>query len=135
MIHKHRSENKKMKRLLILFWGFCLVWLFLTLITPDVKHLGCGYVFLGETKIIYNRKTNCEVGPYVKDYKYDKNYIIVMQKKPQHQNVIYKPVEYPSSSDSIYFYVIEKRTDTVFGPLDSITFNDCISKLQVDLAF
>lgn len=133
MMQKHK--NKKINQLLKFFLGLCLVWLFLTLIIPDVKHLGGGYVFLGEAKIIYNRKTNCELGPYVEDYKYDKNYIIVMQKMPQYQNVIYNSVEYPGSSDDIFFYVIEKQTDTVLGPLDSIMFNDCISKLQIDLVF
>ncbi len=129
------NRNKKMNPLLKLFLGLSLVYFFLTFIMPDVRHLGGGYIFLGETKIIYNRKTNCEVGPYVEDYKYDRNYIIVMQKRPQYQNVIYNSVEYPGCSDSIFFYVIEKQTDTVLGPLDSTMFNDCISKLQIDLAF
>ena len=47
-----------MNPLLKLFLGLSLVYFFLTFIMPDVRHLGGGYIFLGETKIIYNRKTN-----------------------------------------------------------------------------
>lgn len=133
MMLKYR--NKKISYLLKFFLGLCLVWLLLTFIIPDVKQLGGGYVFLGETKIIYNRKTNYEVGPCVEDYKYNRNYIIVKQKVPQYKNVIYNSVEYPESLDSVFFYVIEKHSNIVLGPLDSIMFNDCISKLQVGLVF
>ena len=126
-------KNGLIKFLLVV--GF-IIYLFLTLIMPDAKYLGKGYVYLEETKIIYNkRKPGCGIMPYVLDYKFNSKHIIVMQKRPQIPNVIYNQLEYPNRLDSVFFYVIEKSTNAMYGPCDSMMFNDCIRKLQVDLTF
>lgn len=121
-----------LKKILI---GICLIYLVLTFIMPDAKYLGNGYVFLVETGIIYKPKTAYGIDPYVIDYKFNRHHIIAMQKVPKYQNDIYNRVEYPNQSDSVFFYVIEKRTDTILGPFDSTMFMDCIKTLQIDLAF
>ena len=131
MIHM----NKKAKYLKIILLVIGTIYLLLTFIMPDVKFLGKGYVYHGDARIIYKPKTSYSIEPSVIDYKFNRNYIIIMQKLPKYQNVIYKQVDYPDSSDSVYFYVIEKQTDLIFGPFDSIMFNDCIEKHQVGLTF
>lgn len=126
--------NKKAKFLIISTIGI-IIYLIITLIIPDAKYLGKGYFFLEETKIIYKPKTSYGIDPYVIDYKFNSDYIIIMQKVPKYQNIIYDQVEYPNNSDSVFFYVIEKQTDMKFGPFDSIMFNDYIKKYQVSLSF
>ena len=99
----------------------CLFLFFSQMCDTDSKNLGNGFVYNAEHKHILG---NIDIPPAVVSFDYDKNYIIAKQEPVQFHNAIYDKKEYiyPQGRDAIYYWLILKEDQKVFGPLDSIQF-------------
>lgn len=112
-----------------------IIYVIATLIMPSTENLGEGYVFDSEAQIIYSTNTNISINPYIVDYKYNQQYIIVKQQLPKYNNVIYNEVIYPNNIDSVFYYVINKQKHLMQGPLDATSFENYIRNMKIELFF
>ena len=70
--------------------------------------------------IIKHQPNRKDIPPIVMDYKYDNDYILVKQKPKIPLEQIYydyNEIIYPSGLDTTYYWIIEKKTGEVMGPL------------------
>jgi hypothetical protein len=97
----------------------------------DSKNLGNDFVYNAEHKHILGK---IDIPPTVVSFDYDKHFIIAKQKPTQFHNVIYDKMEYvyPLGRNTIYYWLIIKKEQKVFGPLDSISFQKL--KMQYNVA-
>lgn len=112
-----------------------IIYVIATFIMPSTENLGEGYVFDSEAQIIYSTNTNISINPYIVDYKYNQQYIIVKQQLPKYNNVIYNEVIYPNNIDSVFYYVINKQKHLMQGPLDATSFENYIRNMKIELFF
>lgn len=107
-----------------LFWISCLaliaiIWV---IVTPDVEELGKGYIYDAGRKDILGK---VDIPPSVVDFYYDKRFIVAIQKwdgtpvnglydlGADHKDVHRK---FKQGQDSTFFWIIDKKNDTIFGP-------------------
>lgn len=100
---------------------FC-IFLFLTLMfDTGSENLGNGFVYNSENKHITG---NVDIPPTIISYDYDKHFIIVKQKPKEYNEAIYDKMEYiyPLGRDTVYYWLIIKQEQKVFGALDYDSF-------------
>lgn len=106
----------------------------------DVE-MGGGYVYHEDIKAILSETNNQEIPSVVESYSYNDNYIIAKQKPSVYADVIYTYSDsfsgnrYALGLDTSYFWIIQKETGDVFGPLLKTEFEHICDSLHVKLEF
>jgi hypothetical protein len=122
-----------MKILKIVFGVFLLlcIFLFFTLMCDtDSKNLGVGFIYNVEHKHIIGK---IDIPPTIISYDYDKHFIIVKQKPKEFNEAIYDKMEYmyPLGRDTVYYWLIIKKEQKVFGALDYNSFQKLKKEYKV----
>jgi hypothetical protein len=113
---KISHRNKKMR--IIIFILICVTYIsLLFLYNPDDENLGEGFIYNAERKDILG---TVDIPPYVLSFAYDKKNIIAKQKPKKYNEAIYDKREYnyPLGRDTIYYWLIIKKEQKIFGPLN-----------------
>ncbi len=114
----------------------CLFCLICNACSDYSKNLGEGYTYAHEgtgTNCIFHEypTSGGEIPPDVISYAYDKNFIVAKQ-KPNEFNCAYeKEISYPLGRDTIYYWLIIKQEQKVFGALDYDSFLQLKKKYKV----
>ena len=123
-----------MSRIFSIFFFF----IFTLYACTDGRDLGSGYVYNYGNHYLFAPRDGIEIPQHVLEYKFDKNFIIVRQScmggppdMPPH--VFYERIPY--RTDSITFWLIDKRTNYNSGPLDTISFAHLCHEKGVTLMF
>jgi hypothetical protein len=87
----------------------------------DSKNLGCDFIYSSEHKHITGK---IDIPPTIISYDYDKHFIIAKQKPKEFDEAIYDKMKYvyPLGRDTVYYWLIVKQEQKVFGPLDYDSF-------------
>lgn len=102
-----------------------LLFLILTLFFDNNEiYLGNGYAYNYGNKMIYS---NTNLPQYVIDFDYNSNFIIVKQKPKLYDDAWTDSIGYNYSlgRENIYYWIIDKNTHKVLGPL---TLQEYIAK-------
>lgn len=102
------------------------------------EDLGNDYVLDWDQNIILSTKAPVHIDRNVLDYNYDSKYIIAKQRLKKGDEGLIDYTIYPKSEnfmDSTYFYLIDKEEDVLYGPLDSITFNNLLKEKNIIMPF
>lgn len=113
--------NRNTKSILLVILIFVLFLFFSQMCDTDSKKLGSGFVYSAEHKDIRGK---IDVPPNILSYDYDKKFIIAKQKPKEHDEAIYDKMEYryPLGRDTVYYWLIIKKEQKVFGALDYDSF-------------
>ena len=100
---------------------FCLFLIFYIKCDTDSKNLGSGFVYNDKHKHITGK---IDIPPTIISYNYDKCFIVAKQKPKEFDEAIYDKKEYvyPLGRDSVYYWLIIKQKQEVFGALDYDSF-------------
>jgi len=100
---------------------FCLFLFFSQMCDTDSKNLGSGFVYNVEHKHILGKT---DIPPTIISYDYDNYFIVAKQKPKKYNGAIYDKMEYvyPSGRDAVYYWLIIKEEQKVFGALDYDSF-------------
>lgn len=92
----------------------------------SVISLGKGYFYRNEGENIKDigckRPEGGEIPATILQFAYNRKFIIARQKPEAIESAIYKEHVYKSGRDNNYYWIIEKATDLVIGPIDSLEF-------------
>lgn len=116
-----------MKRVLC-FMAFAVLAIFSLAIVScgnDNEDLGGGYTYYFEQKMIDGKY---QIPPTILEYKYNPDIIIVKQRPTKYRDIMYIDYNYPLGRDTIYYWIIEKKTNTLTGPVNYDEFLKEISK-------
>ena len=113
-----------------LYWSallFISIGIIFSLLSNDEVKLGNNYVYDSECRHITGK---IDIPPVVDSYKFNKRYIVAKQTPGPFDNVIYDKMEYNYylGRDTIYYWIIDKQTGKVWGPID---YNKYASLLRV----
>lgn len=99
----------------------CFFLFFSQMCDTDSKDLGNGFVYNTEHKHILGK---IDIPPTVISYDYDKHFIVAKQKPKEFNEAIYDKMEYvyPLGRDTVYYWLIIKQEQKVFGALDYDSF-------------
>ena len=112
-------------------WALCCVILvFLSMCDTDGKDLGNGFDYSSEHKHITGK---IDIPPTIIWYDYDKYFIVAKQKPKKFHDAIYDKKEYvyPLGRDTIYYWLIIKQEQKVFGPLGYDSFQQLRKEYEV----
>jgi hypothetical protein len=123
----------KIKKINIVIGGaslLCFFLLFSQMCDTDSKNLGGGFVYSAEHKHILGK---IDIPPTIISYDYDKNFIVAKQKQKKYNEAIYDKMEYvyPLGRDTVYYWLIIKQEQKVFGPLDYGSFQELTQKYNI----
>lgn len=109
---------------------FCLFLFFLQMCDTDSKDLGSGFVYNEEHKHILGK---IDIPPTIISYAYDKHFIVAKQKPKAFDEAIYDKMEYvyPLGRDTVYYWLIIKQEQKVFGALDYDSFKKITKEYKV----
>lgn len=115
----------KVKRILLLFIIILTPSIIREIFFPEDDYLGGGYTF--DSKAIWGEKPEqIDIPNEVIQYNYNKKYIIAKQRYLHAVDTTWFNIGNRNRAygeyDSIYYWIIDKQKDTVYGPMDSITF-------------
>ncbi len=118
---------------LILF----LLFIVIAIAALQKAFIQCETINMGNNiKYNINRKDilgrSFDIPPEVIAYKFNKHYIYVKQRIRKGNNVIYTKYEYPSKTDTIFYWIIRKDDEYVIGPLMYSDFENSCGKLSGD---
>lgn len=85
----------------------------------DSENLGGGYTYYPEQKDIIGKQ---DILPYILEYKYNSDIIVVKQHPAELKDVMYTDYDYPLGRDTIYYWIIDKDKQMLHGPLDYNTY-------------
>ncbi|MBE6247429.1 MAG: DUF3997 domain-containing protein [Bacteroidales bacterium] len=122
-----------------LFFLTIPLWMIFIACTSDMTYrLGDGYVYHNEggaLKRIYCTKAKCDVyiPPTILSYSYNSTYILAKQKLKLPSLAIEPDYSYnfANSKDSIFYWIINKRENHLYGPLSMREFNVLVDSLQL----
>jgi hypothetical protein len=116
-------KNQNIYWIIIVIVG---IWLVLSLFSHDEVKLGNNYIYDTEHQHILG---TIDIPPVVKKYKYNRRFIVAKQSPKNFDDVIYDKMKYNYylGRDTIYYWIIDKQTGKVFGPID---YNKFISLLS-----
>jgi hypothetical protein len=91
------------------------------------ENLGCGYTYVHEggndNYIFYEYPAKGgEIPSNIISFDYDKQFIIAKQKPNEYDCAYEKEYVYPLGRDTVYYWLIVKQQQKVFGPLDFVSF-------------
>ena len=94
---------------------FLIAWITITLIfSSDIEDLGGGYTYFYEQRMISGK---CQIPPKILEYRYNSEIIIVKQHPTKYKDIMYSDYHYPLGRDTIYYWIIEKKSNTLTGPM------------------
>lgn len=120
----------KIKIFVLFLLLICFFCFFPQMCDTENKNLGSGFVYNAEHKHILGK---IDIPPTIISYNYDKHFIIVKQKPKKNNEAIYDKIEYiyPSGRDTIYYWLIIKEEQKVFGAMDYESFQNLKKKYKV----
>lgn len=127
----------KVKGLIIIIVLFHIL-LFTECGVNDVE-MGGGYVYHEDIKAILSETNNPEIPSVVESYSYNDNYIIAKQKPSVYADEIFiysdsfSVNRYTLGLDTSYYWIIQKETGDIFGPLLKCKFEHICDSLHVKL--
>jgi hypothetical protein len=105
--------------------------------------LGNGYFLLGDYEnSVISKKNGEKQGVYqdillgeIKNYEYNQKYIIVEREVNSKVKMLFQghPLWKPQTGESIQFWIINKQTEELKGPLDSLSFQKAIKNEKIEL--
>lgn len=104
-----------------------------------IVDLGDGYEYNSECHHIIS--DHFDIPPYIIEYKFDGNYIIVKQKPTHYFNGIYdypkefRKEKYSKGLNATYYWIIDKKDNIVYGPLSSLEFKTKCKDVNMALYF
>ena len=120
------DKKKRIIPIFLLAISFLIVWITITFIfSDDNEDLGGGYTYYSEQKMIDGK---FQIPPSILDYRYDSEIIIVKQHPTKHKDIMYTDYNYPLGRDTIYYWIIDKKTNAFTGPMNHDDFLKEISK-------
>ena len=57
-----------------------------------------------------------QIPPTILEYRYNSDFIIVKQHPTKYKDIMYIDYNYPLGRDTVYYWIIEKKTNTFTGP-------------------
>lgn len=84
-------------------------------ISDDSEDLGGGYTYYSEQKMISGK---FQIPPTILEYRYNSEIIIVKQHPTKYKDIMYIDYNYPLGRDTIYYWIIEKKSNTITGPIN-----------------
>jgi hypothetical protein len=120
--------EKEISWLKKIFFFFCLILLIASCSSDVTKDLGDGY-FLREEggnvkDILCEQPNSGEIPATIIDYDFDNNFIIAKQKPKLPQDPLYKKrYNYKGGGDKFYYWIINKKTHVVIGPMNELEFD------------
>lgn len=107
---------KSIISILLLTIVFLIAWTTITIIfSDDSEDLGGGYTYYSEQKMISGR---FQIPPTILEYRYNSEIIIVKQHPTKYKDIMYVDYDYPLGRDTIYYWIIEKKTNSFAGPIN-----------------
>ena len=108
----------------------CLFLLFPLMCDTENKNLGSGFVYNAEHKHILGK---IDILPTIISYNYDEHFIVAKQRPQKYNEAIYDKTEYvyPLGCDTIYYWLIIKHEQKVFGAMDYESFQKLKKKYKV----
>ena len=101
------------------------------LYTPE-ESLGGGYNYNSECKHISGTQIN--IPPHVTNFNYDKRFIIAKQVLELYNpNPIYNKIEYKYPGPGTYYWIIDKRENNYYGPMNDKAFGYRCDSLSIQL--
>lgn len=122
----------KVKRILFILFIIFTPSIIREIFFPEDDHLGGGYTF--NSYAIWGEKAEqIDIPNEVIQYNYNKKYIIAKQRYLHAVDTTWFNIGNRNSAygkyDSIYYWIIDKQKDTVYGPMDSVQFIDYCKRL------
>jgi hypothetical protein len=113
-----------------IFSLLCFFLFFTLMYNTELRNLGNGFVYDEEHKDIIGK---IDIPPTVISYDYDKNFIVAKQKPKEFNEAIYDKMEYvyPLGRDTVYYWLIVKQEQSIFGPLDFVSFQNLKEQYSV----
>lgn len=113
-----------------LYWIFIIfvgIFFYFSLFPNDEIKLGDNYIYDAEHQHIIG---TIDIPPVVNNYKYNKRFIVAKQSPTEYTHAIYDKMEYNYylGRDTVYYWIIDKQTGKVWGPID---YNKYFSLLRV----
>ena len=103
---------------------FIIAWTTITFVFSDnSEDLGGGYTYYSEQKMICGK---FQIPPTILDYRYNSEMIIVKQRPTKYKDIMYNDYNYPLGRDTIYYWIIEIKTNTFKGP---INYNEFLKEI------
>ena len=93
------------------------------------------YEYASEQRAIFGKGKLVDVPPHVDLYKADKSFVLARQKPHYYIDSMYDyndGYQYKNGIEVYYFWIINLKTDCVFGPLDFDEFNSQCKSQNVD---
>ena len=117
---------KNIVSMLLLAIVFLIAWTTITLIFCDgSEDLGGGFTYYPEQKMISGK---FQIPPIILEYKYNSEIIIVKQHPTKYKDIMYDDYDYTLGRDTIYYWIIEKKTNTLVGPVNYDIFLKLVGK-------
>ncbi|MEO9501505.1 DUF3997 domain-containing protein [Nonlabens ulvanivorans] len=104
------------------------------------KDLGDGYFYRNEggkiKDILCEKKEGVEVPAEILSYNYNNDLIIAKQKPKLPQDAMYsKNYLYNINQTNTYYWILYKKENVLFGPLDSLEYEGLRSKFKIPSNF
>lgn len=96
------------------------------------RNLGKGYVYRdegGDMKEIYHKFSDAEIPPTILSYSYNDKYVIAKQYPKLPRDAYSKDYNY--TNDSIFYWLIEKDNNTIYGPLNNKQIRSLAEELSI----
>ncbi len=120
-----------MGKIIICFLFF--IYLSLCSCTSDYfRNLGKGYVYRdegGDMKEIFHKFSKAEIPPTILSYSYNDKYVIAKQHPKLPRDAYSKDYNY--TNDSIFYWLIEKDNNMVYGPLNYKQIQTLVKELGI----
>ena len=117
---------KNIISILLLAIVFLIAWTTITLIfSDDSEDLGGGFTYYSEQKMISGK---FQIPPIILKYAYNSEIIIVKQYPTKFKDIMYDDYDYTLGRDTIYYWIIEKKTNTLVGPVSYDEFLKQVGK-------
>ncbi|MEE3417576.1 MAG: hypothetical protein VZR53_19820 [Prevotella sp.] len=96
--------------------------------------MGDNYIYDSEHQHIIGA---IDIPPVVKEYKYDKRFIVAKQLPEAFDYAIYDKMEYNYylGRDTAYYWIIDKQKEEVWGPMDYNKYTSLLSKYNAPKDF
>ena len=122
------DKKKSIITIFLLAIIILIAWATITfLFSDDSEDLGGGFTYYSEQKMICGKY---QIPPTILEYRYNSEIIIVKQHPTKYKDIMYTDYNYPLGRDTIYYWIIEKKSNTIIGPINYNEFSKEISKYK-----
>lgn len=102
---------------------------------PTIDIISDNYYFSYEQKAIIGKSELADIPPYVTEYYYDKDFVLVKQKPHYYKDDMYDSItshNYINGLGEYYFWIIQLKNNAVFGPMMFCEFNNVCKQINID---